>query len=232
MSALKLQIEKLRKEFADSWVSKANSPTLKPATKEEVIKIIVWARENGWRIMPIGQGTSITPGFQVPDKVIVMMSSNRNNALQTNLVDLAVVAEVGIPSARLSESLRNFGFRLDNTFADYKGSIGGLICGEKGISVRHLILGVEIIDGRGTSMTFGGRIRKNVCGFDIPGIFAGSRGTLGWLDRVYLRITPIHASSIGRLPFAVSPSHGPNRGLYQKVAEALDPDRIFSRHTL
>jgi glycolate oxidase FAD binding subunit len=58
-------------------------------------------------------------------------------------------------------------------------------------SVRDLILGVRMLDGQGTDLSFGGRVMKNVAGYDVSRLMAGSLGTLGVLLEVSLKALPL-----------------------------------------
>lgn len=57
-------------------------------------------------------------------------------------------------------------------------------------SLRDFVLGVEMIDGRGEALRFGGRVIKNVAGFDVSRLMAGSLGTLGLITEVTLKTVP------------------------------------------
>jgi glycolate oxidase FAD binding subunit len=78
-----------------------------------------------------------------------------------------------------------------------KATIGG--CVAAGLSgprrpyagaVRDLVLGVRVLDGRGDDLAFGGRVMKNVAGFDVSRLMAGSLGTLGIILEASLRCLP------------------------------------------
>jgi glycolate oxidase FAD binding subunit len=58
-------------------------------------------------------------------------------------------------------------------------------------AVRDLVLGVRLLDGRGDELTFGGRVMKNVAGFDVSRLIAGSLGTLGIILDVSLKCLPL-----------------------------------------
>lgn len=70
-------------------------------------------------------------------------------------------------------------------------------------AVRDLVLGVKIIDGTGEPLAFGGRVMKNVAGFDVSRLMAGALGTLGVITEVSLKCLPLpkHEATIA---FAVS----------------------------
>lgn len=70
-------------------------------------------------------------------------------------------------------------------------------------AVRDLILGVKIIDGTGQALSFGGRVMKNVAGFDASRLMAGALGTLGLITEVSLKCLPLPRRE-ATLAFAVS----------------------------
>lgn len=58
-------------------------------------------------------------------------------------------------------------------------------------AARDLVLGVRILDGRGEDLTFGGRVMKNVAGFDVARLMTGALGTLGIITEVSLKCLPL-----------------------------------------
>jgi glycolate oxidase FAD binding subunit len=58
-------------------------------------------------------------------------------------------------------------------------------------AVRDLVLGVRVLDGQGADLTFGGRVMKNVAGFDVSRLMTGAMGTLGLLLDVSLKCLPL-----------------------------------------
>jgi glycolate oxidase FAD binding subunit len=60
--------------------------------------------------------------------------------------------------------------------------------------VRDFVLGVHILDGKGDELRFGGQVMKNVAGYDVSRLIAGSLGTLGVLLEVSLKVLPLPAS--------------------------------------
>jgi glycolate oxidase FAD binding subunit len=61
-------------------------------------------------------------------------------------------------------------------------------------AVRDFVLGVRILDGKGNDLRFGGQVMKNVAGYDVSRLMAGSLGTLGVLLEVSLKVLPLPAS--------------------------------------
>ena len=65
-------------------------------------------------------------------------------------------------------------------------------------AVRDLVLGIRMLDGRGEDLTFGGRVMKNVAGFDVSRLMCGALGTLGVLTEVSLKCLPLPRSEATR----------------------------------
>lgn len=97
--------------------------------------------------------------------------------------------------ALLAEKRQMFGFEAPH-FGD-DATIGGMLA--SGLAgprrawaggIRDFVLGVRMLDGSGESLSFGGRVIKNVAGFDVSRLLAGSLGTLGVILEVSLRVIP------------------------------------------
>jgi glycolate oxidase FAD binding subunit len=63
-------------------------------------------------------------------------------------------------------------------------------------SVRDFVLGVRMLDGKGDDLSFGGRVMKNVAGYDIARLMTGSLGTLGLLLEISLKVLPLPAMEV------------------------------------
>jgi FAD/FMN-containing dehydrogenase len=58
-------------------------------------------------------------------------------------------------------------------------------------SVRDYVLGLQLINGKGEHLTFGGQVMKNVAGYDVSRLMAGAMGTLGVITEVSLKVLPV-----------------------------------------
>ncbi len=221
------KFESIKSEFQDIFLEDAAYPAIMPVSCEQVMHAVNWCRKSGWKLLPAGRGHSFGDKFKVPENVLTILSLSRTHVRELCTEDLTVEAEAGTPVQDLKAYVMDQGFRLDGLPSDYEGTIGGLICGDRGIQLRHLLLGADIVDGTGKSLRFGGKVRKNVAGFDVAGLFAGSKGRIGWLDRVYLRLLPLKASKTGYYPSRIRTSSAPTQEIYATVSGALDPFHIF-----
>jgi glycolate oxidase FAD binding subunit len=101
--------------------------------------------------------------------------------------------------ALLAENRQMFGFEPPH-FAP-GATIGGMVASglagpRRGFagSIRDFVLGAKLLDGRGDVLQFGGRVIKNVAGFDVSRLLVGSLGTLGVLLEVSIRVVPMFAT--------------------------------------
>jgi glycolate oxidase FAD binding subunit len=114
--------------------------------------------------------------------------------------EMVITARCGTALAEIESTLRSGGQMLGfepPRFGD-GATLGGCIAA--GLSgprrpyagaVRDLVLGVRLLDGRGEDLSFGGRVMKNVAGFDVSRVVAGSLGTLGVVLEVSLKCQPL-----------------------------------------
>ena len=113
--------------------------------------------------------------------------------------ELVITARCGTPLAALEDELRAQGQMLafEPPHFGSGATVGGMVAA--GLSgprraaagaVRDYVLGVTILDARGVVMRFGGTVMKNVAGYDVSRLFAGSMGTLGLILDVSLKVLP------------------------------------------
>ncbi len=114
--------------------------------------------------------------------------------------ELVISARAGTPLEELERVLAGHAQMLafEPPRFDGRATVGGAVA--SGLSgprraycgaVRDFVLGVEMVDGRGERLRFGGRVMKNVAGFDLSRLMAGSLGTLGLLAEVTLKTVPL-----------------------------------------
>ena len=113
--------------------------------------------------------------------------------------ELVVTVRAGTPLAELEALLAEHNQLLPfepphfGETATVGGAIAAGIAGPRRVaagSIRDFILGASVVDGRGDLLSFGGRVMKNVAGYDMARVLAGSLGTLGVLIDVSLKVLP------------------------------------------
>lgn len=98
-------------------------------------------------------------------------------------------------NALLQENKQQFGFEppLYTAGTTIGGMVAAGLCGPRRAfagNLRDFLLGVKMINGRGELLQFGGRVIKNVAGFDLSRVMAGSLGTLGIIVEASIRVIP------------------------------------------
>ena len=119
--------------------------------------------------------------------------------------ELVITARAGTPLVEIEAALNGKGQMLafDPPHFGAGTTLGGCIAA--GLSgprrayagaVRDLVLGLRMLDGKGTDLRFGGQVMKNVAGYDVSRLMAGAMGTLGVILEVSLKTLPLPAAEI------------------------------------
>src|SRR5262245_11750081 len=177
--------------------------TKSPATQAEIAACVSEAFESGSPLYPIGGGTSLEFGLPVKAPGHGLSLAGLNRIVDYPARDMTVTLEAGVTMRTLADLLAKERQRLpvDVPQAD-RATIGGVIAtnwngprryGEG--SLRDFVIGINAIDGRGQPFKGGGRVVKNVAGYDFCKLLTGSLGTLGVITQVTLRLKPIPEQS-------------------------------------
>ena len=114
--------------------------------------------------------------------------------------ELVITARAGTPLADLEQTLRASGQMLPcepphfGMHATLGGAVAAGLSGPRrpyAGAMRDIVLGVRLFDGRGEDLAFGGRVMKNVAGFDLARVMTGALGTLGVLTEISLKCVPL-----------------------------------------
>jgi glycolate oxidase FAD binding subunit len=171
-----------------------------PSTVEEASEVMRGAGTEQLRVRPRGGGTKLSWGqpTEVPD--LEVSTERLDQILEHNEGDLTAVLQAGVPFAKAQEAFGQADQRiaLDPPLgAGDTATIGGVIAtGDSGPlrhrygSGRDLILGVTVALSDGIIARSGGKVIKNVAGYDLPKLFTGSFGTLGLILEVVFRLHP------------------------------------------
>lgn len=177
------------------WVS--------PSTIEELSAIVSCANRNQWRILPCGHASKLHWGGVVDQVTLVVSTEKLDRLVEHAEGDLTVTAEVGISFAELQAIVGKVGqfCAIDPRFRD-QATLGGIIAtGDSGSlrhrynSVRDMLLGITFVRYDGEIVKAGGRVVKNVAGYDLMKLLTGAYGTLGILVQATLRVYPIPPTS-------------------------------------
>lgn len=184
-------------------IAKALTPNCTPAvvvypqTQEELAAAMACAYQNRWRVLPCGSGSKLGwGGLGQADVVISVAGLNR--ILDHAAGDLTVTLEAGVPLLQLQQQLSEADQFLPLDPAHpHRATLGGLIATadtgsfrQRYGGVRDLLIGISFVRYDGQIAKAGGRVVKNVAGYDLMKLMTGSYGTLGILSQLTLRTYP------------------------------------------
>ena len=178
-----------------------------PNTQADLAAVIACAHTHQWRLLICGQGSKLHWGSLTSNIDLVVSTQHLNRLVDHAAGDLTVTVEAGMPFATLQQHLapaHQF-LALDPAYAD-QATIGGVIATRDAGALRHryggvrdLVLGVTFVRADGQIAKAGGRVVKNVAGYDLMKLLSGSYGTLAVLTQATLRLYPLPATSATRL---------------------------------
>ncbi len=166
---------------------------LRPESEAELAAMI---RGASGPLTPVGGGTRLAPGEGHGER---LATGGLSGVILYEPAALTLVARAGTPLSEIEAALAAEGQRLAFEPPRFTGStIGGVIAANasgprrvKDGAARDTALGVRFVDGRGEVIQSGGRVMKNVTGYDLVKLMAGSRGRLGVLTEISLKTQPI-----------------------------------------
>lgn len=173
---------------------------MRPGTEAEVAEAVLSA-QGALRI--IGGGTRAI-GRPVVGEVLETSGLTGISLYEPGA--LTLVAAAGTPLAEVEAALLSEGQRLPFEVPDLRGllgrtgvsTLGGVVAGNasgprrvQAGACRDSLIGIRFVDGRGTAIKNGGRVMKNVTGYDLVKLLAGSFGTLGVLTEVAFKLLPV-----------------------------------------
>src|SRR5271154_3488337 len=211
---------------------------LEPANVQQLAAALRVANEAGLAVIPRGVGTKLGWG-NPPNRADVILSTARlNKIIEYPWADLTVSVEAGCTMATLQTALARHGQRLalDPLWPE-RATIGGVLStNDSGSlrlrfgSLRDLIIGVTIALPDGTLASSGGKVVKNVAGYDLPKLATGALGTLGVITRANFRLHPL-PRNIRSFTLAVQDAAEASRVILAVQDSWLTPTGLQARFT-
>jgi glycolate oxidase FAD binding subunit len=173
-----------------------------PNTVEQLSAVVSKLHHDRIAMVPMGSGSKLDWGASVTQPAVFISTEHLNKIVDHAIGDLTVTAQAGIKFETLQSILQQWGQFLAIDPSCSSGTIGGIVAtGDSGAlrhrynSVRDMVLGVEFVRSDGKIVKAGGRVVKNVAGYDLMKLLTGSYGTLGILTQVTVRLYPNQEAS-------------------------------------
>ena len=184
-----------------------------PTSYEEAAELLRSAAGDGRAVRFRGGGTKLGWGRAVPEPDLEVCTQGLGRVLEHNAGDFTAVLQAGVPLAVAQDRLAEAGqmLALDPPLSPWGGAgddaaieatdtgatIGGIVATNDSGPLRHryggvrdLVVGVTVVLSDGTIARAGGKVIKNVAGYDIGKLFAGAFGTLGLIAEITVRLHP------------------------------------------
>ena len=173
--------------------------TVYPKYEEEISKILRFANDNGKKIFIEGGGTKRGFGGQIETADILLSLAEYKGIVDHAAGDMTLTVKPGTPFTEIQNYLADYNQKiaLDPSWPE-QATIGGIIAanesGPKRLgygSARDVVIGLKLVYPNGTVIRTGGKVVKNVAGYDMNKLFVGSMGTLGVISEVTVRLRPL-----------------------------------------
>lgn len=173
--------------------------TASPATQAELAEAVRAAFEARTPVYPLGGQTALDYGLPARHTGLGLSLAQLDRVVDYPARDMTVTVEAGITIAALAELLGSEGQWLPvDVPQPERATLGGVIAtnasGPRRFgqgTIRDYVIGITAVDGRGVTFHGGGRVVKNVAGYDFCKLLTGSLGTLGVISQVTLKVRPL-----------------------------------------
>jgi glycolate oxidase FAD binding subunit len=189
--------------------------TEEPGSAQEAAAVLRAAAADGSSVRFRGGGTKFDWGNSVGEPDVLLSTKRLDRIVEHNAADLTAVLEAGVP---LADAQRAFGeagqmFAVDPHLGKGQAAtIGGIVAtGDSGPlrqrygGPRDQLLGMTVALSDGVVAKSGGKVIKNVAGYDLAKLFTGSFGTLGLITQVAVRLHPIPQRRVSAIGFGDDP---------------------------
>jgi glycolate oxidase FAD binding subunit len=194
---------------------------VRPANRREAAQILGWASSEGSKVAPWGGGTQISLGNPPEALHLVLDLSRLDQVVDFQPADLTVTVEAGITLESLQRHLASAGkfLPVEAPLAG-RATVGGILATGSVGPLRHAyglprdwLIGIRVISPAGDETKAGGRVVKNVTGYDLNKLYTGSLGTLGVIAEATFKLAPLPANPSALVASFPSVQRGIEAGL-------------------
>ena len=169
---------------------------IKPGSSQEISDILKLANQEKIPVFPRGGGTGLV-GSAIPVENGIVLALERMDKIDVDTANLMVVAEAGVTLGKLIETAEKASLFFPLHPGEETAQVGGLVAcnagGARAVKygvMRKYVTGIEVVLPTGEMLNLGGKLLKNVAGYDLMHLLIGSEGTLGVITKVVIRLHP------------------------------------------
>jgi glycolate oxidase len=170
-----------------------------PRSTEEVSEIVKLCNEHRVPIVPRGSGTNLCAGTCPTEGGLVLLFTHMNNIMEVDEENLTVTVQPGVVTLDLIHEVESRGLfyppdpssmKISTIGGNINENSGGLRGLKYGVT-RDYVLALEAVLPNGDIVRTGGKLAKDVAGYDLTRLFVGSEGTLCVITEATLKLVPI-----------------------------------------
>jgi glycolate oxidase FAD binding subunit len=174
--------------------------SLRPRSGEELAAGLRVLSERGMAALVCGGGSRLGQGNRLHRADLALEATGLDGILELDADDGVVQVRAGTEIATLRESVRAAGWELPLDPPGAGSSVGGALAsaavGPRFGHPRQIVLGMSVVLASGARTRCGGRVVKNVTGYDLVKLYTGSFGSLGVIEAAWLRLLPVPERSL------------------------------------
>ncbi|MFY0762347.1 glycolate oxidase subunit GlcD [Metabacillus dongyingensis] len=170
-----------------------------PRNTIEVSKVVKLCNEHHIPIVPRGSGTNLCAGTCPTEGGIVLLFKHMNTILEIDEENLTATVQPGVVTLDLIQAVEEKGLfyppdpssmKISTIGGNINENSGGLRGLKYGVT-RDYVMGLEVVLANGDIIQTGGKLAKDVAGYDLTRLFVGSEGTLGIMTKAILKLIPV-----------------------------------------
>lgn len=170
-----------------------------PACAEEVSRVFRLANQYLIPVTPRGGGTGLSGGCIPVKGGIIVCDERMNKIIEIDRQNLLAVVQPGVVTADINAEAGRYGlwycgYPMSVNQCHIGGNIaenaGGGMALKYGVTMRH-VMALEVVTATGKILQLGGKLMKNVTGYNLKELFIGSEGTLGFVTKIIVKLQPV-----------------------------------------
>ncbi|MDI3257026.1 MAG: FAD-binding oxidoreductase [Kyrpidia sp.] len=173
---------------------------VRPADESQAVELVRWACDRNVRLLPLGAGTEWIPDLPDGDPPLIVTTGALTGVTEYKPGDLVMVVRSGTPWREVQRIAGEQGQWLPvDPLVQPEATLGGVIsCAASGPHrlgygpIRDWVIGLRAVTADGL-IRMGGKVVKNVAGYDVTKLFVGARGTLGLITEAAVKLRPLPA---------------------------------------
>ncbi|MHC4663275.1 MAG: FAD-binding oxidoreductase [Planctomycetota bacterium] len=188
-----------RDEVAEKSYHHFPDVVVRPRTADEIVAIMKLANREKIPVTPRGAGTGLSGGAIPIHGGIVLLTDRMNSIIEIDTENMVAVVEPGVITNDINVAAEEHGLwfagyplSLQSCFigGNVSENAGGGKAVKYGVTGRY-ILGLEMVTPEGEIISLGGKLVKNVTGYDLVKLLVGSEGTLGIFTKIIVKLMPL-----------------------------------------